>query len=141
MWIDLNFTTCQVLWFPLSMELIFILSLIFRLINWLIDLTNFPPMLSFYNSWKYQKTQGFRTFSGGINWNIGWKCVDTGFKCHIRGPHFMTYKWKGVGEGLKICHMFSDSFIFKQNFYRSFLRMDVVGGTHNWSFCVGVINL
>ena len=40
----------------------------------------------------------------------------------------MTYTWKGVGEGLKICHMFSDSFIFKQNFYRSFLLMEVVGG-------------
>ena len=31
-----------------------------------VELTHFRPMLLFYTPWKRQKTQGFLTFSGGI---------------------------------------------------------------------------
>ena len=54
----------------------------------------------------------------------------------------MTSIWKGDGGGgsLKFCHMSTDSFVFKQKTYRSFLRMEG-GGSQNWSLFVVVTNV
>ena len=36
-------------------------------------LTHFSPMFYFYTPWKHQKTEGFLTFSGGIEMaKMGW---------------------------------------------------------------------
>ena len=38
--------------------------------------THFSPILNFYTPWKFQKTFGFLTFSGGKKWNFGLKWVN-----------------------------------------------------------------
>ena len=49
---------------------------------------------------------------------------------HVRDHKFMTSTWKGdghIGRVFKICHLSTDSFVFKQKIYCSFLKMEGVG--------------